>query len=418
MKLLPLMFVFFGVSLCEVGNISEDDDIELERQVKMMNRPPVKTFVTEVGDTIDCIDIDKQPSLQHPLLKNHKVQKEPTLHLTGFGGNFSHTKSIQFGYKESCPVGTVPIPRITKKDLIRARALPRMPSSTAAGQDALQSNQHVLSLSLSLWVVSLTEDMTENTKYGVYGRLSTYNITVAHDQFSSHNLWIETGPKDHISMIAAGWMVSPQLYGDSLSRFFIYWTGNGYRDGCYNLLCPGFVLVDKELPFTEPLPVSTYGGDQYEVLIQIEQVYHSKFLQFVKNLSTNFPSDQDHKTGNWWLILFDDQTKIGYWPKELFLYLRDGSRHVAWGGVGLADSNGFCPPMGSGHKPDGNFKHATFIRRLQWIDAKGVPLLPSDKVSKWVDKTLVYDLQYHSKLWRRTFGHWIAYGGPGGYCRL
>ncbi|KAF7847942.1 hypothetical protein BT93_L2430 [Corymbia citriodora subsp. variegata] len=369
MKLLPLMFVFFRVSLCEVGNISEDDDIELERQVKMMNRPSIKTFVTEVGDTIDCIDIDKQPSLQHPLLKNHKVQKEPTLHLTSFGGNFSRTKSIQFGYKESCPVGTVPIPRITKKDLIRARALPRMPSSKVAGQDALQSNQHV---------VSLSEDMTENTIYGAYGRLSIYNITVAHDQFSSHNLWIETGPKDHISMIAAGWM------------------GNGYRDGCYNLFCPGFILVYKGLPFNEPLPGSTYGGDQYEIPIQIEQ---------------------DRKTGNWWLILLNSQTTLGYWPNELFLYLRDGSRHVAWGGVGLAGSNGVCPPMGSGHKPDGKFRHATYFRKLQWIDAKGVLLLPSDKVSKWVDKSNVYDLQYYRKLLRRAFGYWIAYGGPGGYCR-
>ncbi|KAF8032572.1 hypothetical protein BT93_D1473 [Corymbia citriodora subsp. variegata] len=339
MKLLPLMFVFFGVSLCEVGNISEDDGIELERQVEMMNRSPVKTFVTEVGDTIDCIDIDKQPSLQHPLLKNHKVQKEPTLHLTSFGGNFSRTKSIQFGYRESCPIGTVPIPRITKKDLIK--------------------------------VVSLNEDMTEYTKYGAYGRLSIYNITVAHDQFSSHNLWIETGPKDHISMIAAGWM------------------GNGYRDGCYNLFCPGFVLVDKGVPAKEPLPASTYGGDQIEIPIQIEQ---------------------DRKTGNWWLILGDSQTKIGYWPKELFVYLRDGSRHVAWGGVGLAGSNGVCPPMGSGHKPDD-------MQRLQWIDANGVLLLPSDKVSRWVDKSNVYDLQYYRKRLRRPFGYWITYGGPGGYCR-
>lgn len=29
---------------------------------------------TEEGDIIDCVDIDKQPALDHPLLKNHKVQ--------------------------------------------------------------------------------------------------------------------------------------------------------------------------------------------------------------------------------------------------------------------------------------------------------------------------------------------------------
>lgn len=29
---------------------------------------------TREGDTINCVDIDKQPALDHPLLKNHKVQ--------------------------------------------------------------------------------------------------------------------------------------------------------------------------------------------------------------------------------------------------------------------------------------------------------------------------------------------------------
>lgn len=29
---------------------------------------------TEVGDVYDCIDILKQPSLDHPLLQNHKIQ--------------------------------------------------------------------------------------------------------------------------------------------------------------------------------------------------------------------------------------------------------------------------------------------------------------------------------------------------------
>ncbi|XP_048141425.1 uncharacterized protein LOC125316634 [Rhodamnia argentea] len=29
---------------------------------------------TEEGDTIDCVDIDKQPALDHHLFKNHKVQ--------------------------------------------------------------------------------------------------------------------------------------------------------------------------------------------------------------------------------------------------------------------------------------------------------------------------------------------------------
>ncbi|KAF7850102.1 hypothetical protein BT93_L5859 [Corymbia citriodora subsp. variegata] len=315
MKVLPLLFVFFGVSLCEVGNISEGNNAALERQVKMMNKPPIKTFVTAEGDTIDCIDIDKQPSLEHPLLKNHKVQ-----------------------------------------------------------------------------VVSLVDNKIENTKYGAYGRTSIYNITVARGQFSSHNIWIQNGSIDHVSMIVAGWTVSPQLYGDTLSHFFTYWTGDGYRDGCFNLLCPGFVLVDRRAIFNTPLNGSTYGGQQYELAILVQQ---------------------DLKTGNWWLMIGYPPAKVGYWPMEIFSNLQNGALVTAWGGTGFAGSDGVCPPIGSGHKPDGDYRHATYFRILHWIDAKGVFVQPSKDVAERVDSD-VYDLKnYH---YDRDLGYWIGYGGPGGYC--
>lgn len=46
MKLVLLLFVLSSVSLREMAHGGEeDDDIELERQVNLMHRPPVKTFV-------------------------------------------------------------------------------------------------------------------------------------------------------------------------------------------------------------------------------------------------------------------------------------------------------------------------------------------------------------------------------------
>jgi len=56
-------------------------------------------------------------------------------------------------------------------------------------------------------VVSWRDDMTENIKYGGYGISNVYNLTLANDQVSSHNIWIETGPVNHINMIVAGWQV-------------------------------------------------------------------------------------------------------------------------------------------------------------------------------------------------------------------
>ncbi|KAF7848877.1 hypothetical protein BT93_L1479 [Corymbia citriodora subsp. variegata] len=360
-ELVPLLLLFFSLSLCEI----KEDDLDLERQVRTMNKPSIKTFMTKEGDTIDCVDINKQPALDHPLLKDHKVQTEPNLHVTSFQRTSSNAKSVEFGLKEPCPTGTVPIHRVTKEDLIRA--------------------------------VSLTDNMIENIKYGGGGRTTIYNLTVAHDQFSTHNMWIETGPLEHISMIVVGWTVSPQLYGSTLPHMFTYWTGDGHRNGCYNVLCPGFVQVDTRMTPSGPLcHSSTYGGSQYAVTLHIEQ---------------------DRNTGNWWLIVTDQKIKVGYWPKELFLYLRNGSLHIAWGGIGIAGSNGFCPPMGSGHRPDGIYEHATVFRLLHWVRWDGKSLPPSDKVTEWVDRSNVYDLINHRDSLYGT-GYMISFGGPGGYCKL
>lgn len=41
---------------------------------KMLNVLRFSFVKTKEGETIDCIDRNKQPSLDHPLLKNHKIQ--------------------------------------------------------------------------------------------------------------------------------------------------------------------------------------------------------------------------------------------------------------------------------------------------------------------------------------------------------
>ncbi|KAF7849451.1 hypothetical protein BT93_L0777 [Corymbia citriodora subsp. variegata] len=362
-ELVASLLLFFSLSLCEMAYISKEDDLDLERQSKE-------------GDIIDCVDINNQPALDHPLLKNHKVQIEPSLHVTSLHRTSLNVKSVIFGLRETCPIGTVPIRRVTKEDLMRARSLPKIPSIAAMRQN----------------------NMIENVKYGGGGGTTTYKLNVAPDQLSAHNMWIETGPPEHVSMIVAGWMVSPQLYGDVRSRTFAYWTGDGYRNGCYNVLCPGFVQVDREITLGYALePTSTYGGPQYELVIHIEQ---------------------DRDTGNWWLILNNQRNKVGYWPKELFLYLRNGSLHTAWGGIGIAGSNGFCPPMGSGHKPDGVFKHATVFRKLHWVRSDGKFLPPSNKTMEWVDKSHVYGMLNYGQTWQYKSGYVISFGGPGGYCKV
>lgn len=77
------------------------------------------------------------------------LQVEPKLNFNGFGKSSPNAKPVQFGLREPCPIGTVPIPRVTKEDLIRAKSLPQMPSVTSMEQDFIDPDQHVRSLFLS-----------------------------------------------------------------------------------------------------------------------------------------------------------------------------------------------------------------------------------------------------------------------------
>ncbi|XP_031284654.1 uncharacterized protein LOC116143343 [Pistacia vera] len=65
----------------KIRALSIEENLELERELASLNKPAVKTIRTIYGDIYDCVDQYKQPSLDHPLLKDHKIQ-EPS----PFGG--------------------------------------------------------------------------------------------------------------------------------------------------------------------------------------------------------------------------------------------------------------------------------------------------------------------------------------------
>ncbi|KAK7276258.1 hypothetical protein RIF29_17396 [Crotalaria pallida] len=107
-----------------------DENLELERQLKLINKLPVKSIrvlilFTKFGYIVDCIDINKQPAFDHPLLKNHKLQRKPSFWKTKSktGVNLSPSKSKARLEKVVCPEGTVPIRRTTKDDLIKSKKL-------------------------------------------------------------------------------------------------------------------------------------------------------------------------------------------------------------------------------------------------------------------------------------------------------
>ncbi|KAK1274863.1 hypothetical protein QJS04_geneDACA016075 [Acorus gramineus] len=85
---------------------------------------------------------------------------------------------------------------------------------------------------------------------------------------------------------------------------------------------------------------------------------------------------RDRSTGNWWLTL--DGTKIGYWPKALFNWLSEKAQGVIWGGVASAPKNGRTPPMGSGHFANLGDGKAAYFKQAEVIYTPGGGFTPID----------------------------------------
>jgi hypothetical protein len=86
------------------------------------------------GDTIDCVPRHEQHALDHPLLKNHKIQLAPPhwpaasragaaspSNSTGARARARRTAWQTWHHAGHCPRGTVPVRRTTADDVLRGR---------------------------------------------------------------------------------------------------------------------------------------------------------------------------------------------------------------------------------------------------------------------------------------------------------
>ncbi|RDX60296.1 hypothetical protein CR513_61573, partial [Mucuna pruriens] len=340
---------------------SPKQDLDLERQLKLVNKSPVKSIHTNFGDMVDCIDIKKQPAFNHPLLKNHKLQRKPSSQKS-FGKTRAknlYTESI-FGLgKEECPTGTVPIRRTTKDNLIRDKPL--------LDNHILTQNQPGNHYAEAYMLPFL------GPYYAVSGNNSIYNPTLQmKDQISASHLFLQNGPKGSTEKIVAGWHVAPQFYGgDSATYIYASWSvslkpcfissifnSEIKKTGCYNIQCPGFVQTNKYkyLGFRVN-NTSIYGGTMIETKISIFQ---------------------DVSTKNWWLSIENDP--VGYFPIALFSNLTSADK------VGYVSfQNGLRRDFGP------------------------------DDVKTFSDNTDCFGVEYYGNQ-KGEVGYSLQFGGPGGNC--
>lgn len=239
--------------------------------------------------------------------------------------------------------------------------------------------------------------------------------------FSLSQQWYVGGTGTKLQTAEVGWQNYPQLYGDSLSHLFIYWTADNYeKTGCYNLACFAFVQIDNSWvlgsAFFEPGGLgpgdSTVGGAQYE--------FTAQFYLY------------DGKDGKqWWLYLgksADDSelTAVGYYPAaaiygatgQLEYYaqeIRYGTESVACVAAGSVCSatETIFPPEGSGLMPKNGLGYAAYQRDIFYINISGrgvwgKGLKPVQLSPNCYQVTSPFWLNFPG------WGTYIYVGGPGG----
>ncbi|TXG61947.1 hypothetical protein EZV62_013310 [Acer yangbiense] len=341
----------------------------IDRKLKLLNKPAVKSIKSEDGDIIDCVDIHKQPAFDHPALRNHKIQMRPSFDLPTEKldrRNESSQPVIQQTWQKSgsCPEGTVPIRRIRKQDLLRAASLEQFGTKppnilSASNKTDIKNiifppsiNNTKLQIMSSINRSSAIMTTVGHNYVGAQGDINVRNpIVDLLDDYTTGQIWLKAGPGDNFESIEAGWAVNPKLYGDNETRLFAYWSLDSYKTtGCIDITCPGFVQTNPKLALGVGLRPNSGSG----------------FLPIAIHLDTN--------KGNWWLKIGDKyEVAVGYWPKGIFEYLSHSATTVEWGGEVYSQNVKKGPPhtrtqMGSGSFGQTLERFAASILHVRIID--------------------------------------------------
>ncbi|XP_059441990.1 protein neprosin-like [Corylus avellana] len=378
---LVVNYIYISTRLKGIHSV---EDVEIDRQLKILNKPYIKSIETEEGDIFDCVDIYKQPAFDHPLLKNHTIQMKPS----GFPKKVVNAtspagRSSAQGLREGCPFGTVPIKRVGKEELIASKMFME------------KQNSHPTDISFAAfhYATRILASSAGRQYLGATAEINVQNPLVTDNQFSQAFVQIKSGPGVAVNTIQFGWMVYPKIFGDNKTRTFASWTAD--KNGCFNIFCSGFIQVNPTYPLGYVLnKISNYGSkDQYVIQCNIFK---------------------DPKSGNWWVAYDNLEETIGYWPNSLFTSLSSSASEISWGGGVYSDSNEASPPMGNGHFAEEGYEKAAYFRDIQIIDESNKMVFPVENLLHFfTDSPKCYSIAAFDT---RQAHHAFLYGGPGGSC--
>jgi len=386
--MMVLTFTFLHSNSAEEGNQSLNSYEEYARKPK----GTIKTIKWQDGDLVDCVDIYKQPSMNHPLLKNHTIQLEPPLFPPNslIQHNVSSSSFANMPENWQCPQGSVPIRRPFKDELVRVN-LPPSRHGNRSKVNELLGTVHKYAV--------IKQESNGPRLMGVSAMINVWKPITEQTDFSLAQLWAyySTG-RGVPESVEAGWMVYPNRHDDHDPRLFIFFTNDGYRTGCYNAECPGFVQVSRRVCLGCRFNTySTYNGEQFEIDVGITQNTWTK---------------------DWWIRI--NNVLVGYYPRALFPRLsQGGATCVEWGGE-VSQPPPLTHPtwtqMGSGHFPEEGFKKAAYFRNMLYEEATSRVYKPNDTgVTKFTSHPGCYRLSpvFEEDPDPQSDSHFY-YGGPGG----
>ncbi|XP_016460217.1 protein neprosin [Nicotiana tabacum] len=349
------------------------------------------TIATIHGHFYDCVDIYKQPTLLHPTLDSKRIKmiivKELERQKKGKSGGF---KAEEYWLnKEGCPIGTVPIRRMKKKQLQNARDASLSLSNEYSGNNWIDFAGIYIQASPPI-----------ERFFGVSAFLCLYNPQVrGTGQYSAASMSLETGAGQKFEHIQVGWIVHPKMNGDNRTHLYTKWTADGYhKTGCYNTHCPGFIQLSSVIPIDYVFPriSDIQTNSKEEVLLS---VYQTQYLDY-------------H------LVMPMLEEEIGMWPYEIFDSLSaKGADTVRYGGqVYTPAGQDLSPAMGNGQFEEGHWQLTCYMRKVLYdieVDGNRQQVPPDDSKVQTQESRCFYEGNQHND----NDGYWdynFLFGGAGG----